>query len=72
MDAKPIFIIRSVAGTSQEELTKVQINVKNILTDYHVFVILGSGTQAEFECYNSKEADQIDIEKLKELICQEN
>ncbi len=70
--ARPIFIIRvpTKLGISKEELTSITDQLEERLDkEYHVIAFSSSiDEEVKFECLNSSNAKDIDIEKLKKTI----
>jgi hypothetical protein len=67
--AKPIFIVRAPQGTDYESLSAIRESAVKELDDYHVLIIVDSTKEsAEFECYNSTDADEMSFERLQERV----
>lgn len=64
--AKPIFVVRFPDEFDQDEIRNI---LSQQLPDYHVITIPERRYTFAFECYNAKDAKDIDIEELrKELM----
>lgn len=65
--SKPIFIIRfPYSKEHREEYIEVLESIRRTMRDYHVFSVMDSETErVEFECYNTDNASELDIEKIK-------
>jgi hypothetical protein len=68
MNAKPIFLVRIPKPETEDrdkyfEMTK---HLEERLHDYHVLVAFDNRIDAAvFECFNAKDATEIDIESLR-------
>ena len=69
--SKPIFIWRvplhAVVGNS-EQFEQIQQDLQAKLSDYHVLCMTDPGVSSpQFECYNAVNAEEKDIEELKQM-----
>jgi hypothetical protein len=69
--SKPIFIWRvplhAVVGNS-EQFEQIQQDLQAQLSDYHVLCMTDPGVSSpQFECYNAVNAEEKDIEELKQM-----
>lgn len=65
--AKPIFVIRLPHEANNQFPYD---NVSDHLHDYHVITVPEDRDDIAFECFNTKDARDIDIEELKSKIKQ--
>lgn len=68
--AKPIFIVRvpkeHADNKDPREIHKLISTAFN--DEYHVFTVLGTYEDINFEVFNSDKVDPIELEKLKEIL----
>lgn len=66
MEAKPIFIAKMPEiSFDQDRLIEARNTLQDMLKDYHVIVTQTKGEEFVFECFNSNNIEEIDIEELK-------
>lgn len=66
---KPIFIIRIPASIPKEPLIEQMDYIQRTLQDYHIVPVRESSiNRVEFECYNSTNATDKDIEEIKQMV----
>lgn len=67
-EQKPIFTIGLPLFITDELFDKINYRVTEKLYDYHVLVYRHKLDDVIFELFNAKDADEINIEELKEFI----
>lgn len=66
--AKPIFLIQLNHSTSMFDLVHTKEVVERKLTDWHVLIVKTSVEEPTFTVFSDKGADDIEVEKLKEML----
>ena len=68
MNAKPIFLVRlpKPEDDDRDKYIEMTRQLETRLNDYHVLVAFDNKIEsAVFECFNAKDATEIDIESLR-------
>jgi hypothetical protein len=68
MNAKPIFLVRlpKPEDDDRDKYIEMTRQLETRLNDYHVLVAFDNRIEsAAFECFNAKDATEIDIESLR-------
>lgn len=69
--SKPIFIVRfpaEIVMENRDRFEEVSRDLQANLSDYHVLVVMESALEAtQFECFNSVNATDKDIEELRDM-----
>jgi hypothetical protein len=68
MNAKPIFLVRMPKpdDVDRDKYIEMSRDLESRLNDYHVLVAFDNKIEtAVFECFNAKDATEIDIESLR-------
>jgi hypothetical protein len=69
--SKPIFIWRvpyNAVASNREQFEQIQRDLQTKLSDYHVLCMTDPGVSSpQFECYNAINAEEKDIEELKQM-----
>jgi hypothetical protein len=71
--SKPIFLIQCDRSLPPEHNERLMEKLQVRMPDWHILVAstLQPGEPAKFSAYTVKDADDIEIEKLKELVSKE-
>ena len=68
MNAKPIFLVRmpKPEDDDRDKYIEMMSQLESKLNDYHVLLAFDNSLKsAAFECFNAKDATEIDIESLR-------
>lgn len=68
MNAKPIFLVRmpKPENDDRDKYIEMMSQLESKLNDYHVLLAFDNKIEAAaFECFNAKDATDIDIESLR-------
>jgi len=71
--SKPIFLMKVPVSVIDQEggrshIETIQKGLESKLEDYHVLVMVEPIQRAEFECFNSSDAQDREIEEIKKEI----
>lgn len=67
--AKPIFLIRLPRNVDKDNMTEIQKRLDAKLYDWHVLMVQDVGVEiVEFTSFKDDEAQDINIEELKEML----
>jgi hypothetical protein len=71
--SKPIFLIQCAPTLTPEKVHHLQKRIQDQIPDWHVLIALtlSPGAAVKFEAFTVKDADEIEIEKLKEILLKE-
>ena len=65
---KPIFLVGFPESASLEDLHIAQSRLDRKIDDYHVIVYRSYSKQMEFHCFHEKDIEEIELEKLKQIV----
>jgi hypothetical protein len=66
--AKPIFLIQLNNNIRQDDLVRTREAIEKKLTDWHVLVAATAVEEPTFTVFSDKQADDIEIENLKQML----